>query len=396
MLESPADMSDLARRIREARESLGVSIEDAERATKIRRRFIEAIEAGDFLRLPDGPPSRGFIRNYARYLGLDPDQSLVDFEAEVGVPISQIGEEVPPPPTRQQQVSQYTQLVKLPQVRWKGDLPPSEQTDLDTLADTAEGPPDGSRANGNGRTVFRRAVAPAQSSSFSLRAPAVTATSDVRPFTLGRSAFNLRSSTGGADNTAALNRIPSISDSNRSGLWRALMVAGAGVAGLVAVVALVALVLLPAARATQQAAAPEATQNITVSILGETTPQPAATLPAIAQDTAVAPASTDAPPAEAPTAAPVVQPAPGGGVVLTLDARERAWVRVRADGNVIYTGIPPIGPNSTWRGQGTIGIETGNAGAFDVIINNVRLGAPGARNATVNITWDATGQVVQN
>src|SRR4029453_2485317 len=110
-------MSDLAQRIRTAREHLGASIEEAERATKIRRRYIEAIEAGDFARLPDGPPSRGFIKNYARYLGMDPEQALNDFEAEVGVPITQVSEVVPPPPTRQQATSRYTQLVKLPSVR---------------------------------------------------------------------------------------------------------------------------------------------------------------------------------------------------------------------------------------------------------------------------------------
>ena len=392
MLESLIDMSDLARRIREARDTLGVSIEDAERATKIRRRFIEAIEAGDFLRLPDGPPSRGFIRNYARYLGLDPDQSLTDFEAEVGVPISHISEEVPPPPTHQQKVSQYTQLVKLPQVRWKGDMPADELAELEALADTPEAPPDGSHANGNGRMVFRRSAAPAQSSSFSLRVPAVTRAADVRPFSVGRSVFNLRNPRA-SDATAAPNRIPSLTATNNSVLWRRLMLLGMAALGVVVVVAFVALVILPAVRGgAQQAAAPAATQGITVSILGST-PQPGVAPTTTTQSALVPPVNPITSTASAPE--PVVQPAPGGGVILTLDARERAWVRVRADGNIIYTGIPAIGPNSTWRGQTTIGIETGNAGAFDVIINNVRLGTPGARNATINVTWDATGKLVQ-
>src|SRR5690349_17915476 len=164
-------MSDLAQRIRVAREKLGVSIEEAERATKIRRRYIEAIEAGDFDRLPDGPPSRGFIKNYARYLGLDPDQSLNDFEAEVGVPITQVNEVVPPPPSRQPAVSRYTQLIKLPQIRWKGELPPEERAELDMMADAGENKPqDGDRRNTSlGRLVFRKTETPPVPNSFSLR-----------------------------------------------------------------------------------------------------------------------------------------------------------------------------------------------------------------------------------
>ena len=40
--------SDLALRMRRARETLGISMQEAERVTKIRRKYLEAIEAGDF------------------------------------------------------------------------------------------------------------------------------------------------------------------------------------------------------------------------------------------------------------------------------------------------------------------------------------------------------------
>jgi hypothetical protein len=93
--------------------------------------------------------------------------------------------------------------------------------------------------------------------------------------------------------------------------------------------------------------------------------------------------------------AQAVQPV-AGGVQLVLDAHEHAWVRVFVDGNVAYQGIPQIGPNSSWHGQNTVGIETGNAGAFDVIINNVRIGRPGQHNATVKVTWDTAGKVTGN
>ena len=210
-------MSDLAQRIRAARDKMGVSIEEAERATKIRRRYIEAIEAGDFDRLPDGPPSRGFIKNYARYLGMDPDQSLTDFEAEVGVPILQLNESVPPPPTRQQAVSRYTQLVKLPQVRWKGELPASDEAELDMLADNENGneshalPQD--QQGSNGRMVLRRTeVPPSPPNSFSLREPKVAQTSDVRPFQMGRSPFSLRNPDRAAQQSGCRSTVSHFTD----------------------------------------------------------------------------------------------------------------------------------------------------------------------------------------
>ena len=413
-------MSDLAQRIRAARDKMGVSIEEAERATKIRRRYIEAIEAGDFDRLPDGPPSRGFIKNYARYLGMDPDQSLTDFEAEVGVPILQLNESVPPPPTRQQAVSRYTQLVKLPQVRWKGELPASDEAELDMLADNENGneshalPHD--QQGSNGRMVLRRTeVPPSPPNSFSLREPKVAQTSDVRPFQMGRSPFSLRNLTGPLSNQAAAQpyRISPMS-MNGPEHTRTFLMFGAAVGGLVAVVALIWLVLVPAIRGASSAAVPEPTQAISIAFIGAS-PQPTETLSTGISSTVTSlgtpgtplAASTSAPGANgagtpaAPTAQATQEPAaiaplPGGGVQLVLDAHEHAWVRVRTDGNVVYEGIPPIGPNSTWNGQNTVSIETGNAGAFDVILNNVRLGPPGGHDVTLKVTWDATGKVIPN
>ena len=429
-------MSDLAQRFREARERLGISMEDAERATKIRRRYIEAIEAGDYGRLPDGPPARGFIKNYARYLGMNPEQSLYDFEAEVGVPITQLSEVVPPPPEHQQAVSIYTRLIKLPPGRQKPTAAPDEQSDENGYAPT-NGNGASLESASDGRTLIRPAEKQPLSNSFSLRAPEVTQASDVRPFQTGRSPFSLRSLAGGY-NPDAVNKgrkYGSMSMRNTQGNGRALLVLGMAAAGIVLVVALIGLVLVPALqRGVAVAAAPTPTQVISITILGTTQPDgsipspnftptagptvpagansagsgPTATIAATAPNAAAATAAvvaqantatptpvTTAQPA-VPTTQPTVQPLADGGVQLVLDARERAWVRVRVDGAVVYEGIPQIGPNAAWRGQNTVGIETGNAGAFDIIINSTRIGPAGERNATVNLLWDATGKSITN
>ena len=58
----------------------GVSLEEISSATKISLRILEAIEREDFAKLPGGIFSRSFIRSYARYLGLDEDRVVAEFQ----------------------------------------------------------------------------------------------------------------------------------------------------------------------------------------------------------------------------------------------------------------------------------------------------------------------------
>src|ERR1019366_4903899 len=66
--------------LRREREMRGVSLEEISSATKISLRLLEAIESEDFSKLPGGIFSRSFIRTYARYLGLDEERVVADFQ----------------------------------------------------------------------------------------------------------------------------------------------------------------------------------------------------------------------------------------------------------------------------------------------------------------------------
>ena len=57
--------------LREARERQNLSIKDIEKGTSIRALYIEAIEKGEFDKLPGNAYTKGFIRNYANFLKLD-------------------------------------------------------------------------------------------------------------------------------------------------------------------------------------------------------------------------------------------------------------------------------------------------------------------------------------
>lgn len=77
---------DVAERLRRTRESRGLSIERLSTLTKIPVRALAAIERSQFDQLPGGLFTRGFLRSYAREVGLDPDEVVREYLAEVAPP----------------------------------------------------------------------------------------------------------------------------------------------------------------------------------------------------------------------------------------------------------------------------------------------------------------------
>lgn len=71
---------DVGNTLKEAREERGLSLEAAEEGTKIRRKYLEAMENEQFEVLPGRVYVKGFMRNYARFLGLDADDLVACYE----------------------------------------------------------------------------------------------------------------------------------------------------------------------------------------------------------------------------------------------------------------------------------------------------------------------------
>src|ERR1700730_12695700 len=73
----PSSHSELAlfgEELRREREIRGISLKEISDATKISKRFLEAIEHTDHKTLPAPVFTRGFAREYARYLGLNAEE----------------------------------------------------------------------------------------------------------------------------------------------------------------------------------------------------------------------------------------------------------------------------------------------------------------------------------
>lgn len=70
-------MESIGENLREARHNKKLSLEDASRATRIKIEILEQLESDEFDRLAAPTYTKGFLRLYAEYLGLD-SQSIVD------------------------------------------------------------------------------------------------------------------------------------------------------------------------------------------------------------------------------------------------------------------------------------------------------------------------------
>jgi len=66
--------------LKEIRKSSGLEIGDIARATCITTRYIQAIEEGDFSEIPADIYARGYIRQYAQYLGVPFPEAIKEYE----------------------------------------------------------------------------------------------------------------------------------------------------------------------------------------------------------------------------------------------------------------------------------------------------------------------------
>jgi cytoskeletal protein RodZ len=81
VLEGPASQAfiEIGQSLQDQRELLGFSLEDVERHTHLRTRYLESLETGDLDSLPSPVQGRGMLNNYAVFLGLNPEPLLLRF-----------------------------------------------------------------------------------------------------------------------------------------------------------------------------------------------------------------------------------------------------------------------------------------------------------------------------
>jgi cytoskeletal protein RodZ len=92
------DVHKLGEVLRTAREGKGVDLARVERDTKIRERYLSALERGEYRDLPGAVYTKGFLRNYGAYLGLDTEYLIDLYRIESATAAGQHPARPAPPP----------------------------------------------------------------------------------------------------------------------------------------------------------------------------------------------------------------------------------------------------------------------------------------------------------
>lgn len=77
-------MGNFGERLKKTRENRKITLEEVSKSTKISPRMLHALEEEKFNELPGGVFNKGFVRAYARYLGLDEEKTLADYATAFG------------------------------------------------------------------------------------------------------------------------------------------------------------------------------------------------------------------------------------------------------------------------------------------------------------------------
>lgn len=77
-------MESIGEFFKQVRETKGLTVDEVASKTRIRSDFVKALEDGNFAKLPDQVFARGFVRSYARSLGLDEEDAIHRFIQSAG------------------------------------------------------------------------------------------------------------------------------------------------------------------------------------------------------------------------------------------------------------------------------------------------------------------------
>src|SRR5947208_16910727 len=79
-------MPSLGEQLRAQRERKAITLEQAAAGTRIREKFLKALEEGDYQSLPGAVYTKGFLRNYAEYFDLETDELITLYQHGSGQP----------------------------------------------------------------------------------------------------------------------------------------------------------------------------------------------------------------------------------------------------------------------------------------------------------------------
>lgn len=324
---SQAIFKTIGQKLLAQRETLGLSFAEVERYTRLRAHYIQAIEDGRIEELPSPVQYRGMLSNYAAFLNLDEDAIMLNF-AE-GLQARRV-ERIPKPDPPGVFAQRKRLARKAP--FWKRFLTPD-------------------MIFGVGAAIIILFFALWTASRINaLRVsedqPTPPAISDVLLNPAARTSSPEAGTPGAATPGAAL----------------------AGDAGLNPETP------VPEEQAAESPPDPNA--------------DPAETLPSIEAST---PGVVIISLSETPAGTPTLPPMNSDPLQVYIVARQRAWLRVVADGKVKFLGRTVPGNAYAFSGSKQIEISTGNAAALQVFYNQIDMGTLGLSGEVANLVFSPEG-----
>lgn len=286
-------MAEIGAQLRAAREARELTLEDIERTTRIRAKYLQALEEENFDVLPGVVYVRGFLKSYARELGLDPEPLL----AQVG----SAPESIPEPVLSGTFLAEPLQPTPLPVT--------SIVLTLVVLMLI------GALSVGVWWAYPRRTQ--------------LLSLFPVGPIPVG---------TATAPAETLINVAPLITPTPTF-IFKPTM-------------------------------PPDATATATPVPTATTPPRPTST-------------ATPGGPTPTPTSPPAIE-----GVRLQVEIAEAAWLLVRVDGDLAFSGTLLAEQHREWQGNESIFLRTGNAGGVRVTLNGEDLGILGRQGEVLNRTWE--------
>ncbi len=391
---------NVGERLRLARESRLLSLEQASGAIHIKARFLDALERGEWGELPSAVQVKGFLRSYAQYLGLDSAELLAGLQTLPQPTVSELAAPEASEISAEEQAAAEAAARQADEIFFQlGDAlrERREMLGLSSL-DVAE--------NTHIPEHYLARLEAGQVEQFPSPVQARGMLTNYADFlSLDKGRILLQYAEGLQARLAARQaalperrtRAPRADQPIRTPAWVRKYLSGEVVLIALGSIALVSFVIWGLGRVlstrASQTADPTAPSLVSV-LLPSATEQPlaAASSPTATFDLLAGGETGEQATAQA-SVRPTLPPNPAGFQIM-LVARQRAWVRVTVDGVVELDAQVAPGATFTYQADERVEILTGNGAAFQVFFNNQDLGPLGVLGEVVDVVFTGQGQVL--
>lgn len=357
-------MGEFGDKFRKAREKKELSLDDVSNVTKISSRMLRAIEEEHFDDLPGGVFNKGFIRAYAKHLGLDSEEAVTDYLASL----------------RQAQIDA--------QEVWDNQPPTAARSG----SNGKPRPKDASKAAAKPATT----KAPPPIEVEELPELQLPRTEDVRPT---RNEFSNQNSSGtpwrivlAAALVAALGFALWVRHSSRT---HAADLSSTNPSTTPAQVVLPA----PASASVGATSPPASESSISKPAVNPTAPPPTATpVPPAPRSSPTQPDgdSTDVTVMNLAKSTSKHSPKTALALSLVIRASANSWISASADGQVVTEETLIAPAHTSIRAAREISLRVGNAAGVSFIFNGQEIAAQGADAEVRNYTFDASGMHISS